>query len=209
MRAPTGANGATGPTGPTGADGPIGPTGPTGSTPVVTVGPTTTVTPETPANVTSTPTANGVELNFYIPQGPTGTAPDDVFASFANYPVQLTDGSLIPLYVSVADSTGQINLIDTSRVSLEPGYYLVNYNVSVLFNTASYMQVTPFYNNAAHLEFGLYFRTAAAGRSSAYGAISFIIDVPATTNFSLTYNSPDPSTDGAVSLVFIKLRRTL
>lgn len=60
---------------PTGAEGPAGaqgPEGPTGPIPEVTIGDVTTGAPGSPAEVTATPTPEGVELEFVIPTGPEG-----------------------------------------------------------------------------------------------------------------------------------------
>ena len=123
------------------------------------------------------------------------------------YMAQYTNGSQIPMFTSIADPTGQIVQANSTTVDLASGYYLVSYDVSALLDPAGYMQVTPSYNGTSHIEFGLYFKTAA-DNVSAYGSISFIIYVPAPTTFTLTYNSPSTSTEGTLSLVFVKLNRT-
>lgn len=92
--------------------------------------------------------------------------------------------------------------------SLAPGYYLVSYHVSTLLSTPGYMQVTPSYNGASHIEFGIYFKTTG-NVASAYGSNSIIIDVPAETTFTLTYNSNVVSSDGTVTITFLKLQRNL
>ena len=204
-----GAAGATGPTGPTGAAGAagaIGPTGPTGATPVVTVGTTTTGDPGTPADVTAAPTTDGVQLSFTIPQGLPGVLPDQSFASFVTYGVVFTDSAIIPFVVGVADPTGQITMPTAGRVSLEPGTYFISYHVSTLLADAGYMQVTPFYNGASHIEYGVY-SLITAGRASVYGSNALIIDVPAATTFTLTYNSPVANSDGALTMAILKLQR--
>ena len=60
--------------------------------------------------------------------GPAGTVPDNVFASFFNYGPRLTPGSLISLYPSVTDPTGQITAADPTQLVLAPGYYLISYS---------------------------------------------------------------------------------
>lgn len=87
-----------------------------------------------------------------------------------------------------------------------PGYYLIGYEVSVLFNSANYMQVTPSYNGTSHLETGIYFATSAPG-SSACGSVFFILRAPATTNFSLTYSGSATGRDGSITMTILKLRR--
>ena len=70
------------------------------------------------------------------------------------------------------------------------------------------MQVTPFYNGSAHLEYGIYFMTGA-GRSSAFGSVSFLVVVPTETSFTLTFNSPARATECTLTMVIFKLRRDL
>ena len=167
-----------GPTGPTGATGTAGLTGPTGAT--GSTGPT----------------------------GPAGEAPADVFASFGNYAAQFTVGQLIPLYPVVTDPTGQITNTDQRRIILEPGYYWISYNVSALFDTPNYMQITPYYNGRPHLETGIYFATNANG-SSVGGAVSIILEATERTVFTLTYSGSGPATEGQVNLTILKLNRPL
>ncbi|MFQ9924102.1 MAG: collagen-like protein, partial [Beduini sp.] len=179
---PTGATGATGNTGPTGATGEQGPIGLTGNT-----GPTG---------------ATGATGN-------TGPTEDDVFASFINFGAVFTNAALIPMGVGVADTTGNIVLTDPTRITLQPGIYSIFYEVSGLLAEAGYMQITPFYNSSPHLEYGIYFMTNGTGRSSAFGAVSFIIDVPVESVFNLTFNSPVTVTEGTLTMVIFKLRRNL
>lgn len=75
--------------------------------PVITVGSTTTTPPGTEAKVTATPTADGVRLDFFIPQGEPGTAPEDVFASFYTFMQRFANGSAIPFAQAVEDPTGR------------------------------------------------------------------------------------------------------
>ncbi|QNM05780.1 hypothetical protein [Qiania dongpingensis] len=139
--------------------------------------------------------------------GPAGKAPDDVFASFANYAVLLTNGSRIPLNPQVSDPAGQILYDGPANIILEPGYYLISYGVSAILRSAGYMQITPFYNNAAHIETGVYFKTGSDS-SSASGSTYFILYVPSQTVFNLTFNGPDTAIDAEVSLTILKLNRT-
>ena len=66
---PAGPQGETGERGATGLTGPAGPSGQDGVSPTVTVGETTTVSPNQPARVTQDGTPTNVILNFEIPQG--------------------------------------------------------------------------------------------------------------------------------------------
>ena len=67
-------------------------------------------------------------------------------------------GDQITLYPSVADPTGNIAESSLTQVTLAAGYYLVSYTVSAILRMPNYIQVTPYYNGAAHLENGVYFR---------------------------------------------------
>lgn len=142
------------------------------------------------------------------PTGPTGPTPDQTFASFADFADPFDNATLIPMHVVVADATGQIVSLDTTHITLAPGYYLMSYHVSVILRTPGYMQVTPSYNGASHIEFGLYFKTTG-DVGSAYGSNSVVLDIPAQTTFTLTYNSNTASSDGTLTLTFLKLRRNL
>ena len=193
----TGATGATGPTGPTGADGTTGPAGATGSTgpigPAGNTGATGATGPTGPAG----------------PTGATGTVANESFATFINYGAQFVDAALIPFSTAVADTTGHIVSNDNQRINLAPGYYLISYQVSVLLRTAGFIQVTPFYNGAVHIENGLYYALGTPERASGLGSISFILEIPTATVFSLTYNSPVESTEGTLHLTIIRLNRSL
>ena len=197
---PTGARGATGATGPQGQQGPTGPTGAQGA-----VGPTGPQGvpglqgQQGPTGPTGAQGATGAT-------GPQGTVPDDSFASFINYQMQLMPDSLIVLFPDITDSTGNIASADLTHIRLEPGYYLISYEVSVVFNSANYMQVTPSYNGAPHLETSIYFATRTDG-SSACGSSFIILYVPSSTEFSLTYSGSAEGRDGQVTLTIFKLRR--
>lgn len=177
--------GLTGPTGATGAQGPIGPTGNTGAT-----------------------GATGAEG----PIGPTGnTGPSGItnqsFASFANFQEAYTNGTQLNLFPSIIDLSQNIISNSQTTVRLQPGFYIINYYVSTLLTTDGYMQITPYYNNASHIEFGIYSRTGTA-QSTAEGSTTFIIQVLSPTNFSLTFNSNSRATSGQLSLTIIKLERS-
>lgn len=175
---PTGPAGAAGATGPTGATGPIGPTGPSGGE-----GPTG-------------------------PTGAEGPVPDDVFASFFNFQYPLVRGSQLALLPDVTDPTGAITQSSLTQIALEPGYYLISYKVSAIFQRANYLQVTPSYNGTAHLEYGVYFATSTEG-SSACGSSFLILRAPSATTFSLTYSGSANANDGEINVTIVKLRRAL
>lgn len=139
------------------------------------------------------------------PTGPEGTVPDLIFASFVNYGGYFPDGTLIPMGTGIADPTGNITLSDPARIALEPGIYAISYQVSALLAASGFMQVSPYYNGSPHLEYGIYFMTGS-GRTSAAGSVSFLIEVPARTVFTLTFNSPVRATEGTLTMVIFKLR---
>ncbi|WP_249300276.1 hypothetical protein [Feifania hominis] len=106
--------------------------------------------------------------------------------------------------IGIGDPTGNITLDDAQHVALEPGIYSIEYQVSALLANSSYMQITPFYNGATHIEYGIYFMTGS-DHSSAFGSVSFLVDVPTRTLFSLTFNSPVRATAGTLTMVIFKL----
>ncbi|HIT53049.1 MAG TPA: collagen-like protein [Candidatus Fimivicinus intestinavium] len=140
------------------------------------------------------------------PQGEPGNVPEDIFASYATFMIQLINGEQIPFGTMTADPTGNIVLNDSRRIALMPGYYQINYHVSAILRTAGYMQVTPSYNGAPHLEYGIYFRTSV-DNASANGSASLILEIPVPTEFTLTYNSNSVSVEGAGTITVVKLRR--
>ncbi len=145
------------------------------------------------------------------PTGPTGAegpVPDDVFASFFNFQYPLVRGSQLALFPDVTDPTGAITQPSQTQIALEPGYYLISYKVSAIFQRANYMQVTPTYNGAPRLEYGIYFATSTDG-SSAFGSSFLIVRAPAATTFSLTYSGSANATDGEINVTIVKLRRPL
>ena len=188
---PTGPTGPTGPSGgPTGPTGPMGPMGPMGP-----AGPQGTQGTEGPTGPTG-------------PQGPEAAVPDDIFASFIGSSELFTNGALLFLFPAIDDPTGNITETDLMHVQLAPGYYLVSYSVSAIFNAPGYLQVTPYYNGQSHIETGIYFATSANG-SSACGSAHFILYAPSATLFTLTYSGPIDAREGTVTLTFLKLRRPL
>ena len=142
------------------------------------------------------------------PTGAAGTVADDVFASFFNYQYLLVQGRQLALFPDVADPTGNITQLTPEQIALEPGYYLVSYKVSAVFQQANYMQVTPSYNGVPHLETSIYFAINAEG-GSACGSGFLILRAPAATTFSLTYSGSANARDGEINLTILKLRRDL
>ena len=87
------------------------------------------------------------------------------------------------LFPAVTDPTGAITQPGSQTIALQPGDYLVSYKVSATLNQPGYMQVTPSYGGAPHLEYGVYFATTATG-SSAVGSAHFILPAPSAATFS-------------------------
>lgn len=204
---PVGSSGEAGPTGPQGIPGMMGPTGPMGA--IGPTGPRGERGPTGPSGSigpTGSMGANGATgpAGPTGPPGPTGTSPRDAAAFFATYAQQFTNESLISFGEIVSDPTGQITLSDATHLVLEPGEYLISYHVSAILRTAGYMQVTPSYNGAPHLEFGIYFKTAG-DQASAYGSNSIIVSVPEQTRFSLAYNTNAVSMEGAATVTILRL----
>lgn len=197
---PAGIPGAMGVTGPTGATGEMGPRGMQGLTGAM--GPTGQQGPTGAQGIAGVTGPTG-------PRGPEGIVPEDIFASFINFAAVFQDAQLIPMGIQTADSTGNIVLNNSTRIELKPGFYWIDYEVSCLVKGANFIQVTPFYNGAAHLEYGIYYMTSSESRSSAFGAVSMILEVPSDTMFSLTFNSSGEVTECTLTLTILKLRRTL
>ena len=204
-----------GPQGPAGPPGPTGPTGPQG--PAGIPGPTGPTGPAGPQGSSGMPGARGFTGPAGMqgpagatgptgPTGPQGAVPNDIFASFIGVSELFTNGSQLLLFPAITDPTGNITETDLMHVQLQAGYYQVSYSVSAIFNTPSYMQVTPFYNGVSHLETGVYFATSANG-SSAAGSAHFILEAPSPTPFTLTYSGPIDAREGTITLTFLKLLR--
>ena len=184
--------------------------------PTVTVGSTITIPPGTRARVTASPTPCGVELEFAIPrgkpgpegpagpQGEQGPAGPDLYASFVAYMQQFANGSPISFTQAVADPTGHISQPSATQVALAPGTYFVTYHVSAVLEAAGYLQITPFYNGAAFLEYGVYDRVSSASVSVS-GSAAFIAVVPAQTVLTLNCNSSAAVRDGAMTMVILGL----
>ena len=178
LQGPTGPTGLRGATGPTGADGAIGPTGPTGST--------------GPIGATGATGPRGIETQS--------------FASFADFARAFENAQPMPLYQSIADTTGNITSTSTTSLLLQPGFYQISLEVSTILSTAGYMQITPAYNGAPHIEFGIYSRTGSP-QNTAEGSSHFIVEVTQATPFTVNYNSNVANTDGQLTLVIVKLER--
>lgn len=142
------------------------------------------------------------------PTGPQGTIPDDVFASFLDLQGRYTNGMVLPLFPSIIDDTGNIVSSNDERIILAPGYYLISYQVSATFSEPNYMQITPFYNGMAHLEYDIYFATSADG-SSACGSAYLILRASQQTEFFLTFSSSGTALNGQLTLTVLKLRKPL
>ena len=138
------------------------------------------------------------------PQGEQGPAGPDLYASFVAYMQQFANGSPISFTQAVADPTGHISQPSATQVALAPGTYFVTYHVSAVLEAAGYLQITPFYNGAAFLEYGVYDRVSSASVSVS-GSAAFIAVVPAQTVLTLNCNSSAAVRDGAMTMVILGL----
>ena len=177
---PRGKPGPEGPAGPQGEQGPAGPQGEQG------------------------PAGPQGEQGPVGPQGEQGPAGPDLYASFVAYMQQFANGSPISFTQAVADPTGHISQPSATQVALAPGTYFVTYHVSAVLEAAGYLQITPFYNGAAFLEYGVYDRVSSASVSVS-GSAAFIAVVPAQTVLTLNCNSSAAVRDGAMTMVILGL----
>ncbi len=213
-----GMRGATGPTGPTGPQGiqgaqgmqglrgntgPIGPQGIQGIQGMR--GATGPTGPQGVQGLQGNTGAMGPQ-GIQGPMGPTGASGNGIFASFINFGALFTNAAVIPMGSSITDPTGNIQLTSADTITLQPGYYSISYEVSGILRTDTYMQITPYYNGKAHLEHGVYFKTGTTN-ASAFGAVTFIIEVVNQTIFNLTYNSTESAREGALTITIFKLDR--
>ena len=195
---PQGSQGEPGPQGPQGEPGPQGPQGEPGPQ-----GPQGEPGPQGPQGEPGPQGPQG-EPGPQGPQGPQGEPGVPASASFVTYEVVFQTGQPVAFAAGVPDTSGNIALSGGTNIVLQPGKYAVWYSVSAVLDNAGYMQVTPSYNGQPHIEYGVYFRTAAA-LSSASGAAALLIDVPQQTNFTLSYNSNTTDRSGAANVVICKL----
>ena len=186
---PRGKPGPEGPAGPQGGQGPAGPQGEQGP-----AGPQGEQGPAGPQG----------EQGPAGPQGEQGPAGPDLYASFVAYMQQFANGSPISFTQAVADPTGHISQPSATQVALAPGTYFVTYHVSAVLEAAGYLQITPFYNGAAFLEYGVYDRVSSASVSVS-GSAAFIAVVPAQTVLTLNCNSSAAVRDGAMTMVIMGL----
>lgn len=210
MRGPTGPQGirgVEGPQGPQGIEGPRGPQGFAGSE-----GPQGEQGPTGPEGLQGATGATG-ERGATGPQGiqgntgPTGATGGIRTQSFAaytsNYNV-FTDAIRLPLTPYIQDNKGNITSVDANTIQLTPGTYYISYEVSGLLPTSDYIQITPFYNNATHIEQGAYDNTNG-DNLNAQGNRTFLINVTTTSSFFLQFNTPNRMIDGECHVVVIKL----
>lgn len=204
---PTGAQGMQGPigvTGPTGEMGMMGPQGVTG--PQGPTGPTGSQGIQGPQGVQGITGPQGIQGNTG-PTGATGSIDNQTFAFFANYADVFENAAPLKFYPGIIDTTGYIERISNTTISLKEGYYQIDYRVTALLRTPGFIQITPVYNGASHIEFGAYDNTSVNNEAS-IGTNTFIIEVSAPTTFFLQFNSPSIATDGTLSLIIHRLLRT-
>ena len=195
---PAGPQGEQGPAGPQGEQGPAGPQGEQGP-----AGPQGEQGPAGPQGEQGPAGPQG-EQGPAGPQGEQGPAGPDLYASFVAYMQQFANGSPISFTQAVADPTGHISQPSATQVALAPGTYFVTYHVSAVLEAAGYLQITPFYNGAAFLEYGVYDRVSSASVSVS-GSAAFIAVVPAQTVLTLNCNSSAAVRDGAMTMVILGL----
>ena len=202
----TGATGATGEKGDTGATGATGATGEKGDTGATGAKGAIGEKGDTGATGATGATGEKGDTGATGATGADGAPSFNSFASFYAYQKLLNQGTQIPFIQDVPDTTGNIEQTSDSVITLQPGYYLVSYKVSAIFQTANYMQVTPSYNGTSQLQYGIYFATTTNG-SSATGSSFFIINAPSVTQLFFTYSGSANARDGEVNITILKLNR--
>ena len=93
------------------------------------------------------------------PQGETGQPGENsvlAAASFFAFERRFENGKPIPLVTGIADETGQIRLVDETRIQLEQGRYAVWYTVSAVLEKEGDFQVTPSQQGSPRLAYGGY-----------------------------------------------------
>lgn len=183
---PAGRPGPEGPRGPRGFTGPEGPQGPAGSQ-----GEQGVPGPEGPQGPAG-------------PQGEQGQPGVLARASFVTYMQQFASGAPISFATAEADGTGRITQPSATQVSLTPGTYLISYHISAVLEAAGYLQITPAYSGGAHLEYGVYGRTADAS-VTVNGSAAFLAAVPEATVLTLNANASAAVRDGAMTMVILAL----
>ena len=214
---PPGGSGPTGPTGPQGVPGPAGPTGPQGSPgPAGPTGPQGVPGPAGPTGPQGIPGSTGPTGPQGVPgstgptgpqgiPGPAGTAPAPAAASFASDLREVASGSPIPLYPLSQDPTGAVTpAADYQSIRLQPGRWLLTFDVAAVLAQAGYLQVTPAVDGTPQINLGVYFRTAAAD-SSAGGTRTLLLTFSGARSFSLTYSASAPTTSVTTTLTAVRL----
>ena len=195
---PAGPQGEPGEPGPEGPQGPAGPQGEQGEP-----GPEGPQGPAGPQGAQGEPGPEG-------PQGPAGPQGDPgepgviARASFVTYMQQFASGAPISFATAEADGTGRITQPSSTQVGLEPGTYFVTYHISAVLETAGYLQITPSYSGGAHLEYGVYGRTADAS-VTVNGSAAFLAVIPEATVLTLNANASAAVRDGAMTTVILSL----
>ena len=97
----------------------------------------------------------------------------------------------MPMSQPCADSAGNIALSEPKRMTMAP----------------TFIQVIPFYNDAVHIEYNIYFMMILE-RSSAFNAVSMIIDISASILFALIFIIVQTILEYTLTLAIVKLCRT-
>ena len=141
------------------------------------------------------------------PQGETGQPGENsvlAVASFFAFERRFENGKPIPLVTGMADETGQIRLVDETRIQLEQGRYAVWYTVSAVLEKEGYFQVTPSQQGSPRLAYGVYAKSAAP-LVTAGGANFLLLTGTEPIMLRLHYNSNVTSRSGAASVMVWKL----
>ena len=141
------------------------------------------------------------------PQGETGQPGENsvlAVASFFAFERRFENGKPIPLVTGMADETGQIRLVDETRIQLEQGRYAVWYTVSAVLEKEGYFQVTPSQQGSPRLAYGVYAKSAAP-LVTAGGANFLLLTGTEPMVLRLHYNSNVTSRSGAASVMVWKL----
>lgn len=141
------------------------------------------------------------------PQGEAGQPGENsvlAAASFFAFERRFENGKPIPLVTGMADTTGQIQLVDETHIQLEQGKYAVWYTVSAVLEKAGYLQVTPSRQGSSLLAYGVYAKIADP-LVTAGGTNFMLLTSTEPVVLHLNYNSNVTSRSGAASVMVWKL----
>lgn len=183
IEGPRGAQGMVGKEGPQGEQGPTGPEGMRG--------------PTGPTGATGTPGMTG-------PTGPTGGIRTQRYASFLSTNQLFPNATRLPLTPVLNASQGDIIASDATSLQLRPGTYYCSYEVGGILSTSGYMQITPYYQGAPHIQLGAYDNTNGTNLY-AQGVRTCLLQITEPTIFFLQFNTSSRVTDGECHVTLLKL----